>query len=84
MATSPFSYVTYLKIPQLLWPITLCLLILPTSNLVQRQVLWSYRPCKNFGQINCNLHNHVFDDVVRKPPKGKNCSASWVSSDLSF
>ena len=28
-----------------------------TSNLVQRHVLWSYRPNKNLGQIDRNLQN---------------------------
>ena len=30
--------------------------------------LWSYRPYQNLGQIDHNLHNHVFDDVICKPP----------------
>ena len=34
---------------------------------VQRHVLWSYRPGQNLGQIDHNLHNHVFDDVICKP-----------------
>ena len=44
------------------------LLVQMTSNLVQRHVLWSYRPYQNLGQIDHNLHNHVFDDVICKPP----------------
>ena len=28
--------------------------------------LWSYRPYKNLGQIDHNLHNHVFDDIICK------------------
>ena len=39
-----------------------------TSNLVKRQVLLSYRQYLNLGQIDHNLHNHVFDDVLCKPP----------------
>ena len=39
-----------------------------TSKLVQRHVAWSYRPYKNLGQIDHDLHNHVFDDVICKPP----------------
>ena len=38
-----------------------------TSNLVQRHV-WSYKLCQNLGQIDLNLHDHVFDDVICKPP----------------
>ena len=38
-----------------------------TSNLVQKHVVWSYRPEQNFGQIDHNLHNQDFDDVIRKP-----------------
>ena len=34
-------------------------------NLVQIQVLWSYRPYQNLGQIDHNLHDHVFDDDRR-------------------
>ena len=30
-----------------------------TTNLVQRHVLWSYRPYQNLGQIDHNLQNHV-------------------------
>ena len=39
-----------------------------TSNLVQRHIVWSYRPCQNLEQIDHNLHNHVFDDIICKPP----------------
>ena len=28
-------------------------------KLVQRHVVWSYRPYQNLGQIDDNLHNHV-------------------------
>ena len=35
-----------------------------TSNLVQRHVLWSKTPYQNLVQIDHNLHNHVFDDVI--------------------
>ena len=37
-------------------------------NFVQRHVLWSHRPYQNLGQIDHNLHDHVFDDVISKPP----------------
>ena len=40
-------------------------------NLVQRHVLWSHRPYQNLGQIDYNLHNHVSDDVICKPPIDK-------------
>ena len=39
-----------------------------TSNLLQRHVLWSYRPYQNLGQIAHNLHDYVLDDVICKPP----------------
>ena len=26
------------------------------------------RPYQNLGHIDFNLHNHVFDDIIRKPP----------------
>ena len=34
------------------------------ENSVQRHILWSYMPYQNLGQIDHNLHNHVFDDVI--------------------
>ena len=37
-----------------------------TSNLVQRHVLWTYTPYQSLGQIDRNLHNRVFDDVICK------------------
>ena len=37
--------------------------------LVQRHVVWSYRSYQNLEQIDHNLHNHVFNDVLCKPPK---------------
>ena len=49
-------------------PFSLFSLVQMTSNLVQRHVLWCYRPYQNLGQIDHNLHNHVFDDVICKPP----------------
>ena len=39
-----------------------------TANLVQRHVVGSCRPYQNLGQIDHNLHNHVFDDIISKPP----------------
>ena len=39
-----------------------------TSNLVQRLVVWSYRPYQNLEQIDHNLHRQDFDDVICKPP----------------
>ena len=27
-----------------------------------------YRPYQNLGHIDLNLHNHVFDDIICKPP----------------
>ena len=27
-----------------------------------------YRPYQNLGHIDFNLHNHVFDDIICKPP----------------
>ena len=39
-----------------------------TSNFVQRNVLWSYRPHQNLRQMEHNLHNHVFYDVICRPP----------------
>ena len=39
-----------------------------TSNLVQRQVVWSCRPYYNLDQTDYHLHIHVFDDVICKPP----------------
>ena len=50
------------------FPLTLVSLVQTTSNLVQRHVLWSYRPYQNLGQIDNNLHNHVFDDVMCTEP----------------
>ena len=38
------------------------------SNLIQRQVLRSYKPYQNLGQIDHCLHNHKFDDIICKPP----------------
>ena len=52
---------------QLLWPVTLCSLVQITSNLLQRHAVWSYRPYQNLKQIDHNLHDHVFDDVICKP-----------------
>ena len=39
-----------------------------TSNFAQRHILGSYGPYQNLGQIDHNLHNRVFDDVICKPP----------------
>ena len=39
-----------------------------TSALVQRHILWSYRPYQNLGKIDRDLHNRVFDDIICKPP----------------
>ena len=39
-----------------------------SSNLVQRQVEWSYRLQQNLGQIDHILHSHVFADVICKQP----------------
>ena len=39
-----------------------------TSNLMQRHILWFKGSYQNLGQIDHNLHNHVFDDVICKPP----------------
>ena len=52
-----------------------------TSNLVKGHVLWSYRPYQNLGQIDHNLHDHVFDDVICKPPIEKySCAWTWTPS----
>ena len=56
------------KILQLPWPIVLFSLVQIASNLVQRHVVWSYRPYLNLRQIYRNLHDHIFDDVICKPP----------------
>ena len=53
---------------QLLCLITLFSFAQITSNLVQRHAVWSYRPYQNLGRIDCNLHHHVYDDVICKPP----------------
>ena len=37
--------------------------------MVQRHVVLCYMPYQNFGQIDRNSHNHVFDDVKCKPPR---------------
>ena len=66
--SSPFSDATYLKILRLLWPVTLFSLVQISSNLVQRHVVWYCRLYENLGQIYHNLHSHVFDDVICKPP----------------
>ena len=34
----------------------------------KRHVIWYNMPHQNSGQIDGNLRNHVFDDVVCKPP----------------
>ena len=41
-----------------------------TSNLVQSTLCdpIGHHQCQNLGQIDHNLHNHVFDDVICKPP----------------
>ena len=31
-------------------------------------LVWSFKPHQNLGQIDPNLHNKVFDDVICKPP----------------
>ena len=48
-------------------PLTLLSRIQITSNLIQRHIVWSYKPYQNSEQIDHNLHNHVFDDVIYKP-----------------
>ena len=30
--------------------------------------MWSNRPYQNLGQIDRNLHNHTFGDVICSPP----------------
>ena len=30
--------------------------------------MWYHRPYQNLGQIDHNLHDHIFDDVMSKPP----------------
>ena len=61
-----FPYNT-VEIFQLLKSIALFLLVQITSNLIQGQTviieIWS-----KLGQIDHNLHNHAFDDVICKPP----------------
>ena len=47
--------------------LTLFSLVQIVSNLIGRHVGLSYRSCQNLEQINHNLHNHVFDDVICKP-----------------
>ena len=59
----PIFYTTLL-----LLPVTLFSFVQMASNSVQRHILWSNRPYQNLGQIDHNLHNHVFDDVICKPP----------------
>ena len=51
-----------------IWPITLVSLVPMTSALVQRLYVWSFRTYQNLEQIDPNLHNHAFDDVICKPP----------------
>ena len=48
------------------WLITLLSLVQITSNLVQKHAEWYYTPYQNLGQIDRNLHYHVFDDVISK------------------
>ena len=50
-----------------------------TSNLVQRKTLWSYRPYQDLGQIDHNLHNHAFDDIICKPPILENENVGYKS-----
>ena len=50
-------------------------------NFLQRYVLWPYRPHQNLGQIDHNLHNHAFDDVICKPPTDFD-SADFESASL--
>ena len=56
------------KSSNFLLPVTLFSLAQMTSTLVQRHVLWSYRPYQNLGKIDHDLHYRVFDDVTCKPP----------------
>ena len=32
--------------------------------------MWSYGPNQKLGQIDRNLHNHAFDDIMSKPQAG--------------
>ena len=66
------------------FPVTLFSLVQMTSNVVQRHVLWSYRPYQNLGQIDHNLHNHVFDYVICKPPIVRSLFKIWLWIVLSF
>ena len=59
MPTNPFSLITKKKLLQLLWPITLFLLVQITSNVRQKHVVLSYVPCQTLEQINHNLHNYI-------------------------
>ena len=69
---------------QLLLPLTLFSLAQMTSNLVQRQVLWPYRPYQNLGQIDHNLHNHISDDANCKPPIRSVATKKAASSASAF
>ena len=35
-------------------------------KMVHRHIGQSYKPYKDLGQIDHNLHNHVFDDIICK------------------
>ena len=50
--------------------------------MVHRHAVWSYRPYQNLEQIDHNLHNHVFNDVIWKPPIAKD--ARQKKPGLSF
>ena len=54
--------------------LTLFTMVQMTSNLIYRHIVCFYRPYQNLGQIDRNLHDHVFGDVVCKPPIHKGSS----------
>ena len=56
------------KVLQILWSITLFSLAQMISNLIHRHTVCSYRPYQNLGEIDCNLHNHIFDYIICQPP----------------
>ena len=57
-------------------------MIQATSNLLQKHVVLSYRPYPEFGKIDHNLHNHVFDEVMCN--LSINCIAGIKSFILNF
>ena len=62
LPTSPFSH----KVQKII-----------ALNLVQRHAVWSYRLYQNLGQVDHNLHNQGFDDVICKLPIDENVKTAF-------